>query len=280
MASNWCARICTEIEDDSQCASVLFLALAVGFRRPTPEYDPSTVHHVPTAHPRMVELVFGRGDHDTIADALFAWTFPKNVPICAELLAPCVENLLRCAHVDGELSPRLKSSIIHAANLIDLVGLVGLRRFVDFLNRLKVGADELGNAGGGWTLLILRVIESEAERGDLPVAYWEALVHLVRRFSGDLRSVLCDVEIINSLVMKGDWEKLECWLGAVCSMRPPQEGAPEVKVVVDATAILLNHLPTARRRLMDWVMDSVEGSFGRVYMAEFQRVCGEALFHS
>lgn len=92
-------------------------------------------------------------------------------------------------------------------------------------------------------------------------------------FSGELGSVLCDVEIIGSLEAKEEWEKLECWLGAIWIVQPLEDEQP-LEEIIRVTAALFDQVPAAVQKLRDWVAYSEEGSFGHVHVDEFRRICG------
>lgn len=267
---DWCIAICEEIQDDDECTNLVFPALHVGFRYPAPGFTQLAVGYVPAGHQRMVELVFKHGDQETVADALCAWTSVEDNGICAQLVHPCVRLLVELAH--EEFPPRLKRAIIHAVNVVDFTKLIGAEQFTDLLDRLKVGIDDIRDARDHWTLLILRVIASEVGREHLSLWYWELLVELVGRSSGKFPSFF-DEAVLRSLVEKEEWEKLACWLGLVWSMQPPSAGALPVEMVTNATATLLTRIPTAAQRLGDLVVDSAEGSFGRIHGGEFKQVC-------
>jgi len=224
----------------------------------------------------MVKLVFKYGDLGAFADALCAWTSLGNYDYRVPLLGPCVEHLVELARAGTKFPPRLQWVTIRAISFIEEeFRRVDVERFVGLLTCLEVGVADIGTeAKDTWTSLILRIIESEAGREQLSLGYWELLVGLVGRFTGGLRRVLCDVEIIRSLEEKEDWEKLVCWLGAMWSMQPPSEDQPPVRGVTEATAALFLRVPTALQRLKAWIEGSVEGSFGRVHEDEFRRVCG------
>jgi len=156
---DWCTTICEEIEDDDQCAHLIYPALQVGFRRFSPEFIQFGVGCVPADHQRMVDLVFKCGDCEVVAYALCAWTSPGNYDHRAPLLGPCVEHLVELAHAGVEFPPRLGRVTTRAINLIDFE-LVGVERFVGLSARLEVGIDDVVNATDSWTSLILRVIAS------------------------------------------------------------------------------------------------------------------------
>ena len=273
MAFAWCAAICEEIEDDGQCASLIYPVFRVGFSCFTRDEIQFEVDYIPTVH-QMVDLVFERVDYEILADALYVWTSQGNYNNCDRLLGPCAGHLVELAQADREFPPRLGQAIIRVINLVDFVERVGVERFVGLLAHLEVGIDDITTARDNWATLILEIIASEVGREQLPFRYWELLVQLSRNFSGELRSVLCDGEIIGSLEEEEEWEKLECWLGAVWIVQYRSEDEPEVEVIIQATAALLQRIPKAAQRLKGWVADSEEGSFARVHADEFQRVCG------
>lgn len=275
MAFDWCTAICEGIGDDEYCTSLIFPALNVGFRHSTPGFTNLVVNCGPTVHQRMVKLVFTFGDHETVADALCAWISVEDIGHCVQLLNPCVEPLVaKLVHAaDAEIPPRLRRAIIHAINLIDFVERVGIEWLTALLVLLEVGIDDIMDARDHWTSLILRIILSEVGRGHMSLWYWELLVKLVGGSSKELPA-LSNKAVLDSLLEKEEWEKLACWLGVVWCMRSPSAGGLPVEVVTNATAALLNQIPTALQGLEELVADSAEGSFGRMHEDAFEQVCG------
>ena len=220
----------------------------------------------------MVELVFKRGDYETVADALCLWLSVEDNDRCTQFLGLCVELLAELAQADKEFPPRLKKAIIRAIHLIDFIERVGVERFTLLLVRLKVTINDVLDERDHWISLLSRIIASKEGREQLPPQYWDLLVKLVRGSSGELPS-LYDEAVLHSLVEKEEWEKLVCWLGVVWSMRPPCTDGLPVETIAKATALLLKHDPTAAKRLKELVMDSVQGSFGRMHRDTFKEVC-------
>lgn len=274
MAFDWCIAICEKIKDDDHCSGLIFPALQVGFRHPTPDFTQLVLHNVPSGHQRMVELVFGRGDHEKVADALCAWISVEDDSCRVRLLDPCVEFLVDL-QADVKFSRRLRRAITHMITLIDFVERVGVERFTGFLVRLRVKIDDIErDARDRWTWLILRVIASEVGREHLPLRYWKLLVELVGRTSSEL-SELHNSAMLDLLVEKEEWEKLVCWLGVLWGTRPPRAGSLRVEVVTNATATLTDRFPAAAQRLRELVVDSVDGSFGRIHEEPFEHICGQ-----
>ena len=280
MAYEWCTTICEEIEDDGQCARLLYRALRVGFRHLPPDFVRFGIGYVHVGRRRMVDLVFKCDDSETVADALCAWTSPEDHDQRFALLEPCVEHLVKLGDAGEEVPTRLRRVVIRAVGLIGLRGFerVGMEAFVGLLNRLEVEIDDVGNAIGGWASLVLGVIGSEVGKGLLSLRYWKLLVRLVGSLSdplsGESSSALWDTEIIGSLEADGEWEKLEFWLGALWITPPPEDSDPSlINEIVRVTAVLFEQEPTAVRKLRGWVERSAGGSFGRVHADEFLRVC-------
>lgn len=273
-ALNWSTTTCKKIKNDDNCTRLIVLALQIGFRRSNPDFIRFVVNFDETDHQRMVGLVFGREDHETVADALCAWI---SVEDNVQLLRPCVEPLVKLALLDAEFPPRLNRAIIHAVNLVDFVKEVEVKQLTRFLVRLKVGIDDIMDARDHWTSLILKLIASEEGREYLELRYWELLVRLVGKSSCEVPEFY-DEAVLNSLVKEEKWgEKLVCWLGVIWSLRPPGTGGLPVEVVANATTTLVDLIPTAAQRLRSLVVDSVEGSFGRIHKDEFEQACGHGV---
>jgi len=275
MAYDWCTTICEEIQDDDQCAQLVYLALRVGFRHLPPDFVRFSIDYVHADHQRMVGLVFKCEDYETIADALCAWTSPEGGDQRSSLLGPCAEHLVKLADRDAEFSSRLRLVVIRAVKLIGLQDFqwAGMEAFVSLLNRLKVSIGDIGNATDGWASLVLGVIASEIGRELLSLQYWKLLARLVGSLSDESRAVLWGTEIMGSLEADGQWEKLGSWLGALWITRPPEGDSPPIDEIVLATATLFEQDPAAIRELEGLVQRSEGASLGRVYADEFRLVC-------
>jgi len=276
MAYAWCTRVCGEIENDDQCAHLVYLALQVGFRHLPPalvRFDIRT-NHAHADHQRMVDLVFRCEDYETIADALCAWTSLEDGDQRPSLLGLCAKRLVKLADRDVEFPPRLRLVVIRAVNLIGLQDFewAGMEALVGLLNRLEVSIDDIRNTTDGWVSL-LRVIASEVGRELLSLQYWELLVQLVGSLPDESKSMLWDAGVIASLEANGQWERLIFWLGSLWISRPPEGDSSPTDEIIRATAALFEQDPTAVQKLEGWVRRSGGASLGRVYADEFQRIC-------
>ena len=195
MAYGWCSIICKEYPDLEDGEELLFLSLKIGFRGLDVRYHWTDVRLVHTGyHQRMVEVVFDSGDEKVIADLLHAWTASGSSHMPHKSLNTCARYIVGLRHLQS-FSSRLQHLVIRSLRLIGFQQFkqVGVEELILLLDRLRVGADDVG-VKGEWLELLLSVVQSPEGRRSLPHLYWELLVELeVTRAGGTPATILTQI---------------------------------------------------------------------------------------
>ena len=277
-AYEWCAAICKENEDLDACKDLLVSALRLGFRRDdiylgSPPYHP--VH--PDHHKRMIDVVFSTGNTDTIADALCAWTIDDTPQHRFSSLGACADHLVNLAGT--KFPKRLRRMVIRAIEGIGYPEFerVGIEKFVPLLNGLNIEVCEMGQDLSLWTSHLWNVLRSSLGQEQLSSHYWQHIVPMAMQPGlNPLHVKSSDLDTMRSFEKKGDWKRLEVWIGMMWVLELPGGGI-EVREVERATRTLFRERPGAFQTVEGWVLEASESdSLYTQHGNIFRMVCDEA----
>ena len=267
MAYKWCSVICQNYQSLGD-ASLLPLALRAGFRHLDPRAPriPGELTHT-EHHRELVGFILGGGDSEAIADLLRAWT--SHGP-ALKLLSTCTGHLVDL-HNRMYCSSRLRRLVIRSTELICHKGFEegGIGKFVEFLNHLRVGVEDMINRTS-WASILLYTIQSSKGARLLSNHSWELLVELTILRSWWPRGHTYNPQVTVSLLEAREWDKLECWMGVVWMAWPPQIDA-KTGDVERAMILLLRQRPGAVQKLTQWMKQWSEGY--EEVPEVFQRIC-------
>jgi len=144
------------------------------------------------------------------------------------------------------LSPRLRRLVIRAVELIEYRHFqqVGLEDFVALLNRLHVQEADM-DTESTWVGLMIHVLESPVGMQQILPHYWELVVRLAVEGDSVVWGQLPDMEVARYLEGRGEWEKLEAWVGFVWPSRPELEHEVPIEEIGRITLTLFHHRPSA-----------------------------------
>lgn len=247
----WCSLICETHQNLEGGDELLLLSLEVGFRHLNPQdyrIEASLTHT--EHHQHMIDITFGSGDNEVIADLLHAWTSHSDSHKPPPLLNMCAAYLIRLQ----PSSQRLRRLIIRAIGSIGYQGFnqVGAVGFFELLDRLHADVDDMDDKGD-WATLLLDTIQHSEGIQRLSHSYWKLLVELPvskSRWPGD---VAWSPHIMTALEHNGDWDKLECWMGVIWMVWPPEGGKTVEEDLERVMRSLFNRRPGAVRKLGEWV---------------------------
>jgi len=228
---------------------LLLTCLEIGFRR-LDLRELSTSSHTLTHtghHLEMVDMVFGSQNSEAIADLLHAWNIGRP---SYNLLGACTEQLV-CLHNLVPFSPRLRQLVISFVDLIGYAGFerVGVVRLIELLNHLRVTIED-ARLLDRWSSLLLDTLRTSEGSQLLSHWYWESLVELAIIRPPD---VTYDPQIMTSLVEAQEWSKLECWIGTVWVLWPPEAAGITEEDLGRSILLLFRQRPGAFRRLEQWM---------------------------
>jgi len=276
-AYKWCSLICENYQNLADGPNLLFLSLEIGFRHLHPEgswvMDPLThTEH----HHKLAGIIFESGDNKAIADLLLAWTLGYNPSSSDWPLNACAGHITLLLKLQP-FSSRFRQVIIYSIEAIGYGGFkeVGVVAFVALLNNLCVCAKDM-RSEERWIGLILGVIQSSEVTQHLSHHYWCLLVELVILWSQWLEPhPTYDPQVMTSLKDAQEWDKLECWMGVVWIVWPP-DGDEAMEKDLECWMVLLFHQqPDAIQRLQQWMEQW--GKKSKLSVPEsFRRICEEA----
>ena len=261
MAYRWCALIWENRQTCWGWEELILLFLEVGFRHPPPgKSRTGTLIH--TEHHRgVVETVFKSNDSEAIADLLFALTTTDHFHRRATyttLLDICTGYIANLHNrVTVPFSPRLWQ---HVMDFIELLGYrrfegVDAEEFVDLLNNLHLGIKDMDRPKK-WGRILLRAMESSKGVQHLVIQSWELLVELQIlyfpfAYPWSSEDVIRCQHVVDSLSASQQWDKLECWMGALWMSVPIREDM--VGILESETVSLFRRRPCAVQKLTEWV---------------------------
>ena len=274
MAYDWCSVIYENRQSLNGWEGLLLTCLEIGFRH----LDPRDQIAVPTLthtehHLGMVDIVFESQNGDAIADLLHSWTVGYSLHIPSDTR---VERLV-CLHNLVPFSSRLRRLVILSVELVGYEGFagVGMERFVGLLNHLRVAAEDIDDKCD-WAKLLLDTIKSFEGTRLLSYWYWELLVELAISQSAWLKyETTYNPQITTSLIEAQEWNKLECWMGTVWILWPPESDGITEEDLSSSILLLFRQRPGAFQKLEQW-MERCSQINDESIPESFQRICKQA----
>jgi len=274
LAYGWCSAIYENRRSLADWKGLLLTSLEIGFRH----LDPQDRHIIPTLthtehHPKMIDIVLGSQESESIADLLHAWSIGRFPYIS---LGTCTEHLV-CLHNLVPFSSRLRRLVIRSVSLVGYRGFerVGVERFVGLLNHLHVTVEDMVYRSEWLRLLLVTLQTSEAAQR-LSHWYWELLAELTIPWSLQQRlGVAYNPQTVTFLAEAQEWNKLECWMGIVWALWPPEAGGITEEDLGRSILLLFRQRPGAFEKLQQW-MERWSQSGDKSIPESFQRICGQA----
>ena len=222
-------------------------------------------------HQQLVDIVFENGDDEFIADLLHAWTSTSESHDLRPSLSACAKHLVYLQPA----SERLRRLAIRSVELIGYQEFeeVGVEQFAGLPDDIHVSVEDMDNKNE-WALL-LDVLKSAEGIRHLSHPYWELLGELATlcswRLGGDVRSSL----VMMLLEDDQEWGKLECGIGIVWMVWPPETVGVTGEDVERIMFSLFHRQPGAiqklERQIEHW---SEENKYD--IPEPFQRICKRA----
>lgn len=253
IAYRWCAVLCENDELVSR-DKLLFLSLEIGFRHlnPSNRQIEAKLTHMPH-HEQMANIVFGSSDGDVIADLLLAWTSRSSHHMQYQPINMYTERLIGLYNLRS-FSSRLRRVVIRSVELIGHRGFlrVGVEQFVGLLNNLCVGIEDMDDKVR-WAEYLLDTVQSCAEPQHLSHGYWEFLAEFAPSMQYEPQLGTHYSDVMNSLEEAEEWGKLECWLGVIWVVWPPEvQSVLTEEDLTRVTLALVCRRPNALRKLEQW----------------------------
>ena len=277
MTYEWCSMICKNRKSFEDWERLVLVCLEIGFRHfdfPSPYIKPFTQ----TEHHRgLVDVVFESRESEVIADLLRAWTTGyARSERPDELLGSCAGHLVGLHHL-VPFSLRLRRLIIRSVERIGYKGFegVGVERFVELLNHLRVTTEDMASESR-WAELLLETFQTPKGVQRLSDRYLELLVELTISLSPAPRdSPAYSPQITKYLVEAQKWSKLEYWMGIVWMTWPPGAGGDTEEGLDDSTLLLFCQRPEAVQKLEQWMEQCYE-TCGNDIPEPFKQICKQA----
>lgn len=277
MAYEWCSVICENHQSLGDWEGLLLVCLEIGFRHLgfRRKYIDANLIHT-EHHRRLVDVVFRGQIGEAIADLLHAWTAQGAFYEPAyTLLGSCTGHLVGL-HNLVSFSPRLRRLVIRSVELIGYREFEGVRvdRFIEMLNHLRVTAEDMDDKFR-WAYLLLDTVKSAEGAQHLSLCYWELLVEFATLLTHALRKIPYSPQTATFLTEAQEWRKLECWMGTVWMVWPPEADGIAEEDLSHLVLSLFRQRPLAAQRLEQW-MERWSQQRGRDIPESFQRICGQA----
>ena len=270
MAYGWCSVI---FENHSRLADgtrLLSLSLQIAFCHLDPRRPqiPTTEHHQ-----RMVDLVFESGDEEAIADLLHSWTCHSDSHQPSPSLGMCAGHLIG-SHYSSQ---KLRRLVIRSIELIEPQEFegIGVAEFCRSLDHLCVGVEDVDREDR-WSNLLMCIIQRPEGVRCLSHPYWELLV--ASSLSGSLQSggVTWNPDITVNLEDSQEWGKLECWMGIVWMLWPPETGVTTEADLGRVSVSLFRRRPGSVRKLGQRLVDQWREARPDGVPESFRRICDRA----
>ena len=273
---DWCSKICENCQRLRDWKGLLLDSLEIGFRHLDFQgaYFRTVLTHT-ERHLEMADAVFESQKSEAIADLLHAWTTSSITPAYT-LLDTCAERLV-CLHNLVPFSSRLRRLVIRSVELIGYKGFegVGVERFTELLNHLCVTTKDM-DTWPGWGRLLLGILQTPEGAQNLSHWYWELLVELAILFPPSLKGGSTYSPWLTAFLAEAqEWEKLECWMGIVWIVWPPEASGMTEEDLDRLTLLLFCYRPGAFQKLEKWVERWSQES-GKDAPESFRRICKKA----
>jgi len=273
MAYEWCSVVCKNYSSLKDGKDLLLLSLEIGFHHLDPKKQQINAELVHTEHHQgLANIVFESKSGEAIADLLCAWTsrsFSHQPYTSLNIYAKHLISL----HYLYPFPPRLRDLIMCTIVLIGYQEFqqVGVEGFIGLLNDLQVNIKEVIGSGYHWAKLLLVTIQTSEGIQHLSHSYWDLLVEFTIFYLQYLEDITYSPHVMASLKEVGEWDKLECWIGIVWMLYPPEGGKTEEEELRHTTLSLFHKKPDAIHKLMQWMercahgQRPIPGSFQQIY---------------
>ena len=275
-AYQWCDMLWERARQYSDWEPLLLLSLEVGFRHFHPDSWGSL--RLPRAkyHEKFIPTILNTKNSEAIIDLACAsymvGNFNQGLMVCDHYIAMDIEPF-----APSEKADRLRKVFSACVGLsgVGAFEVVGERSFVNLLNCLHIGLDDLivPAKTTEWAAVLLAIIESPKEFGPLTIGPWRLLTELATL--GVRESPTYRERVIEYLMGEEAWDKLECWMGFVWMACPP--GPRDTMTVFDhAMTSLFDKRRSAAEKLNQW-MEQWSQECGFSVPDNFKRTCKRAL---
>ena len=272
MAYEWCP-VLYKNRQSLQDEELIPLALWAGFRHfdPQDQRIPGSLTHTED-HRGLVEIVFKSEDSEAIADLLHAWTSKGRSHGPAHMLLSTCTGYLIDLYSRVHLSSRLRRLVIRSVELVGYKGFKesGTERFIELLNRLHVGIEDM-DYRSKWTPILLDTIQSSEGAQCLSIHSWELLAELTILPPLGSGNSAYTPQVTASLLEAQEWDKLECWMGVVWMEWPPQTTVA-IENVERVMVLLFRQQPGAVQKLTHR-MEQWSKRRNKEVPTAFQRIC-------
>jgi len=265
------SAICENRQTLRDWESLLFDSLEFSFRHLDPQVPPvlQRVNRVED-YQEIADVVFGSQKSEAIADFLHAWTVyhPHSDPDYF------LEKRLVCLHNLVPFSPRLRRLVIRSVErtCYRQFERVGVKRFVALLNYLHVTVEDM-DSRVNWLDLLLATLQTSRGTQHLSHWYWEILVELAISWSPwSYCGVTYNPKITTSLAEAQEWSKLECWMGTICVLWPPETNGITEEDLGHLTLLLSRERPGLFEKLKQWMEQWSQTNHKKI-PESFQRIC-------
>ena len=280
-AYTWCSVIYENRQSLGDWESLLLVCLKIGFRHLAFQYLSSEARITHTEHHRgLVDVVFKSQESEAIADLLHAWTMGDTFEeLGDELLSSCAGHLVGLQNL-VPLSLRLRRLVIRSVQYISYEKFegIGVGSLTGLLNHLHVTAWDVDmDREFCWTKLLLETFQTFEGAQHLSHWYWEVLVELAILGSPwpESSGIAYRPRITTLLTAAQEWDKLECWMGAVWVAWPPGAGGTTEEDLDLLMVLLFRQRPGALQKLEQW-MEQWSQRNSKDIPESLRRVCERA----
>ena len=226
----------------------------------------------------MLPLVFSSKDEEVIGDFLCAWcTYPSTEGFGD--LALHAERLVDLVHLKT-FGPRLQHLVFRALGRMKHTDFnpIGIQRLIALLDRIE---DDAMFCAPDLRDFFLDALGSSEGRQILPSRYWRIAAELAARDRHFRTPDLPKMDLVRFLEMKGEWEKLGWWMGAVwTSVFPADVVEDQMEDIVRYSELVVQHCPDAGIAIGNLVKISSELALGMQFAEELRGALGKRLADS
>ena len=278
-AYGWCVMIWENHQGYEGWETLLLLSLEVGFRhiRPKNQYIPNITHA--KHHQDFIDTVLRGDNSEAIADiALASYAIDDYRGLVASICANHIVD--SCSGTARPPSLRLHKFLFQVieSNSFGTLEEMGQGRLVELLNHLQICIEDV-TCPQIWNALLLGIIQSSEGALRLAIQPWELLAEVATSgvpqglaAYGIPDSVAYTPDVTASLLGAEEWDKLECWMGVVWMLCPPEPG-DIVEDLERAMTSLFRQRPGAVRKLTRWT-ERWSKECERDLPETFQQMCG------
>ena len=270
MAHKWCTVISENRRGYEGWGSLFSLSLEICSRHPGQDHLQTSSHI--NLDQGLIDAVFECNDDKAVAHLLCIFTVHPPMGTVTSICAKHIANL----HVDLA-SPRLRRLVICS---VELIGYEGFRevetgKFVNLLNNLQIGIEDI-DLKSAWASILLETVQHTKGVQHLAIQSWELLVELATewtRISEDEDPEYVS-RVTDSLLRAQEWDKLECWVGAVWMTWPP-EAEDAIEDLTRTMESLFRRRPSAVQKLTQ-LMEQWGKEWHEEVPKPFQEICDKA----